>query len=132
MEKDERKTEDITQINERVETLEERVGKLEDVINDLPDSMQQKILENTKRNEVKPISSVIKRTFEEMEIASTRDDELSGIPSGFTSLDRITSGWQSSDLIIVAGSPSIGKTAFALSMARTITVDFNNAPSVLR
>jgi replicative DNA helicase len=97
-------------------------------INSLLDSAQQKIFELAERNmrsEAKPISSVIEKTIEEMEIASARGDGFSGIPSGFTSLDRITSGWQSSDLIIVAARPSMGKTAFVLSMARAIAVDFN-------
>jgi replicative DNA helicase len=97
-------------------------------INDLLDSAQQKIFEiaeRNMRNEAKPISSVIEKTIEEMEIASARGDGFSGVPSGFTSLDRITSGWQASDLVIVAARPSMGKTAFVLSMARAIAVDFN-------
>ena len=48
---------------------------------------------------------------------------LSGIPSGFYDLDKLTSGWQSSDLIIVAARPGMGKTALTLSMARNISVD---------
>ncbi|MFW5872604.1 MAG: replicative DNA helicase, partial [bacterium] len=54
-------------------------------------------------------------------------DSLSGVPSGFTKVDRITSGWQRSDLIIVAARPSMGKTAFVLSMARQMAVE-HNAP----
>jgi replicative DNA helicase len=97
-------------------------------VNDLLDSAQQKIFEiaeRNMRNEAKPISGVIEATIQEMEVSSAREDGFSGVPSGFTSLDRITSGWQSSDLIIVAARPSMGKTAFVLSMARSITVDFN-------
>ena len=48
---------------------------------------------------------------------------MSGIPSGFTKVDKITSGWQESDLIIIAARPGMGKTAFVLSMARNIAVD---------
>ena len=48
----------------------------------------------------------------------TKKDEISGVPSGFTSLDRITYGWQPTDLIILAARPSVGKTAFALNLAR--------------
>jgi replicative DNA helicase len=97
-------------------------------VNDLLDSAQQKIFEiaeRNMRNEAKPISGVIELTIQEMEVSSAREDGFSGVPSGFTSLDRITSGWQSSDLIIVAARPSMGKTAFVLSMARSIAVDFN-------
>jgi replicative DNA helicase len=96
-------------------------------VNDLLDSAQQKVFEIAERNirnETQHISSVIEKTIEEMELASAKGD-FSGVPSGFTSLDRITSGWQASDLIIVAARPSMGKTAFVLSMARSIAVDFN-------
>jgi replicative DNA helicase len=55
--------------------------------------------------------------------SSKREDSLSGIPSGFTKLDRITSGWQRSDLIIIAARPSMGKTALVLSMARNMAVN---------
>lgn len=49
---------------------------------------------------------------------------ISGIPTGFTDLDRLTGGWQRSDMIIVAARPSMGKTAFVLSMARNMAVDY--------
>ena len=47
-----------------------------------------------------------------------RQEDVTGVPSGFTTLDRITYGWQKSDLIILAARPSVGKTAFALNLAR--------------
>ncbi len=52
-----------------------------------------------------------------------RTDELSGVPSGFVSLDKITSGWEKSDLIVIASRPSMGKTAFVLSVVRNITIE---------
>ena len=52
-----------------------------------------------------------------------KNEELTGVPSGFTKLDEMTSGWQRGDLIIIAGYPGIGKTAFALSIAKNIAVD---------
>lgn len=55
--------------------------------------------------------------------AAARTDGMSGIPSGFHALDKITSGWQNSDLVILAARPAMGKTAFALSMAKNIAVD---------
>jgi replicative DNA helicase len=50
---------------------------------------------------------------------------MRGVPSGFTNVDRITAGWQKSDLVILAARPGMGKTAFVLTMARNIAVDFN-------
>ncbi len=71
------------------------------------------------------ISPVINEAIELIQIASKRKDGLSGVPSGFTNLDRLTSGWQNSDLIIVAARPAMGKTAFVLSMARNMAVNYN-------
>lgn len=57
-------------------------------------------------------------------IKSLKDKEgLSGVPSGFTAVDKETGGWQNSDLIIIAARPAMGKTAFLLSMARNIAVE---------
>ena len=63
------------------------------------------------------------RTIDE-EIAGK--EGLSGIATGFEKLDKITSGWQPSDLIIIAARPGMGKTAFVLSMARNIAIDFGH------
>ncbi len=63
------------------------------------------------------ISRVLKSTFEDMELAAARKGEVTGIPSGFAELDRLTAGFQGGDLIIIAGRPAMGKTAFALNMA---------------
>src|SRR5690606_40649477 len=51
-------------------------------------------------------------------------DGLTGVPSGFTALDRVTSGWQKSDLVIIAARPGMGKTAFIVSALRNAAVDF--------
>ncbi|WP_313597958.1 replicative DNA helicase [Epilithonimonas vandammei] len=69
-------------------------------------------------------NSLVKEAIDK--IKSLKDKEgLSGIPSGFTALDKETGGWQNSDLIIIAARPAMGKTAFILSMARNICVDHN-------
>jgi replicative DNA helicase len=81
------------------------------------------IAEGNIKREVSPINVVIKEAIEEIEKAGKREDALVGIPSGFTRLDRLTSGWQKSELIIIAARPSMGKTAFALSMARNMSID---------
>jgi replicative DNA helicase len=69
------------------------------------------------------VNTILKEAIRRIEDASKRSDNLSGVPSGFTKLDRITSGWQRSDLIIIAARPSMGKTAFVLSMARNMAVE---------
>lgn len=81
------------------------------------------IAEGNIKREVSPVNVVIKEAIREIEDAGKREDALIGIPSGFTRLDRLTSGWQKSELIIVAARPSMGKTAFALSMARNMSVE---------
>ncbi len=73
------------------------------------------------------IESVMNEAIHQIEEAKNREDGLSGVPSGFSSLDRITSGWQNSDLVIIAARPSMGKTAFVLSMARNMAVEHKKA-----
>lgn len=81
------------------------------------------IAEGNIKREVAPIHEVIKEAIREIEEAGKREDALVGIPSGFTKLDRLTSGWQKSELTIIAARPSMGKTALALSMARNMAID---------
>ncbi|MBQ9361905.1 MAG: replicative DNA helicase, partial [Bacteroidaceae bacterium] len=69
------------------------------------------------------IDPVIKEAYELLKKAAAREDGLSGLSSGFDKLDKITSGWQNSDLIIIAARPAMGKTAFVLSMAKNMAVD---------
>ncbi len=78
--------------------------------------------ENLKKDYTQ-IDPVIKDAYEMLRRASERTDGMSGIPSGFHELDKITSGWQNSDLVILAARPAMGKTAFALSMAKNMAVD---------
>lgn len=67
-----------------------------------------------------PIKDVLLETFERIEHLYAHQGELSGLPSGYPDLDRMTSGFQKSDLIIVAARPSVGKTAFALNIAQNV------------
>ncbi len=83
------------------------------------------VTEGTLRKSYDKMSSLIKGALENIEILRSKEDGLSGVPSGFTNLDRVTSGWQKSDLVICAARPGMGKTALALSMARNIAVDHN-------
>lgn len=82
-----------------------------------------KVAEGNIKKETLPIKPILKEATMLIEQASNRDDGLSGAPSGFTDLDRMTSGWQKTDLIIIAARPAMGKTAFVLSMARNMAVE---------
>jgi replicative DNA helicase len=84
-----------------------------------------KVAEGNIKRESQAISILVKQALDKIKEAGERKDNLSGIPSGFTHLDRLTSGWQQSDLVIVAARPSMGKTAFVLSMARNMGIDHN-------
>jgi replicative DNA helicase len=68
---------------------------------------------------------VIKEALDRINTAAGKKDGMSGIQTGFHSLDKYTSGWQKSDLIIIAARPAMGKTAFVLSMAKNMAIDYN-------
>jgi replicative DNA helicase len=95
-------------------------------VDDLLDQAESDLFEIAEGNikkETAKVNVLITEALHQIEEAAKRKDHLSGVPSGFTKLDRITSGWQNSDLIVIAGRPSMGKTAFVLSMARNIAVE---------
>jgi replicative DNA helicase len=71
------------------------------------------------------MSSLLSKLQKQMEELTEKEDGLTGVPTGFTELDRITSGWQPSDLIIVAARPGMGKTSFTLALAKNAACDFN-------
>lgn len=94
-------------------------------VDDLIDSAQTKVfaaIQNNVKKDVQDIGSVITKAIGDIERLQ-ESTGLSGVPSGFPSLDRITFGWQPSDLIILAARPSVGKTAFVLNVARNAAVD---------
>lgn len=70
------------------------------------------------------IDPIIDLANKQLLAAASNKGELTGVPSGFHDLDKITSGWQKSDLIIIAGRPAMGKTSFALSVAKNMAVDY--------
>jgi replicative DNA helicase len=83
------------------------------------------IAESNFKKKVQDMPSLVREAVKNIENAKDHEDQLSGIPSGFVDLDRITSGWQRSDLIIIAARPGMGKTAFVLSMARNMAVSYH-------
>ena len=83
------------------------------------------ISENNLRRSYDSMQDLVSKAIKEIQNAKNADNKLRGVPSGYTALDRITQGWQKSDLIILAARPSMGKTAFALNLARNAAVNFN-------
>ncbi len=79
---------------------------------------------NSMRRDFKHIEPVVNEALRRISEASKNKDKMSGIPSGFNELDAVTSGWQKSDLVIIAARPAMGKTAFVLSMAKNMAVDY--------
>ncbi|MCC8038263.1 MAG: replicative DNA helicase [Bacteroidales bacterium] len=106
-------------------------GKAYDPSNDVDDLLQMaegRLFEISQRNvkkDVTQIDPVIKQAIEQIQAAANRESGLSGLASGYHELDNLTSGWQNSDLIIIAARPAMGKTAFVLSMAKNMAVNYN-------
>lgn len=83
------------------------------------------IAQNNLRRDSRKMDDLLHETLKEIEALKDKKDGLTGVASGFTDLDRMTSGWQKSDLVIIAARPAMGKTAFVLSCARNAAVDFH-------
>jgi len=95
---------------------------------DLLDQTEQSLFDVSEshiRKNYKKVQNLMKEAIDELEIKKEKKDGITGVPSGFIDLDTITSGWQPSDLVIVAGRPSMGKTAFVLSLIRNASIDHN-------
>ncbi len=88
---------------------------------DLLDDSETKmfnITNNYLKKNFEDIGNVLAKTINRIDELRTKTDDISGVPSGFGTLDRVTYGWQNTDLIILAARPAVGKTAFALNLAR--------------
>ncbi len=97
-------------------------------VDDLMQEAESRLFEISQRNvkkDVTQINPVIKEALNLLSIAANRPEGLSGLQTGFNDLDKITSGWQNSDLVIIAARPAMGKTAFVLSMAKNMSVSYN-------
>lgn len=92
---------------------------------DHAESQLFQLAETNLKRDALPVGALIPKTIRSLEEMRDRPDGLTGIPTGFDELDKMTSGWQKTDLVIVAARPAMGKTAFALSMARTAAVKNN-------
>ena len=81
------------------------------------------IAQQTQRTSYTQINPVVEEAYNKIKENMGRADGLSGLPTGFEKLDKITNGWQASDLVIIAARPAMGKTAFILSMMKRMAVD---------
>lgn len=81
------------------------------------------VVKTRKGTEFRPIQDVLYKTQEDLEKLSKNKGEITGIPTGFFKLDKITSGFHENELIIIAARPGVGKTAFALNLATNIAID---------
>ena len=108
------------------ETIRDAYEESSDVL-ELLDKAEKNLFgisESNIRRKYEDMHSLVTRAIKDVESASNQQSGVTGVPSGFTELDRVTAGWQKSDLIIVAARPAMGKTAFVLSLARNAAVQF--------
>lgn len=108
------------------EILKDAYEDTTDVFN-LLDKIEQNFFEISERNIRKnyaDASTIMRATIEELEKKKNNKDGLTGVASGFTALDRITSGWQNTELTIIAARPAMGKTAFVVSAMRNAAVEW--------
>lgn len=113
------------------ETIKEAYEESMDVFSllDKAESDLFDINQNNFRRESEVMSSLVDKSLKQIESAMT-DEGMQGVPSGFIDVDRLTGGWQKTDLVVIAARPGMGKTAFVLTMARNIAVDYGQAAAV--
>ena len=119
-------------INISKEILKQALDPTVDIFN-LIDTAEQKMLDVSSRNIKKnysDLNTLLKETISTIDQKRNNKTGITGIPSGFSGLDTLTSGWQKSDLVIIAARPGMGKTAFTLSLVRNAAV-MNNTPVAL-
>ncbi|MCZ2259053.1 replicative DNA helicase [Sporosarcina sp. G11-34] len=95
----------------------------EDEVESLLSEAEKKMMEVASRKnagDFRHIKDVLVQTYDNIELLHTQKGDVTGIPTGFRDLDKITAGFQPNDLIIVAARPSVGKTAFALNIAQNV------------
>ncbi len=99
--------------------VEQSYGEVEDV-DQLVDQAEKSILDvakNRNQSEITPIDEVVKNSFAAIDAAYKSNTTITGVPTGFAEIDNLTCGFQRSELIIIAGRPSMGKTSLALNIA---------------
>ena len=113
------------------EIIENAYDESTDVF-DLLDDAEAKLFEVTQGNLKKSsedAGSLVKQALTKIQEIGNQEG-MSGLETGFTKLDALTSGWQPSDLVIIAARPGMGKTAFVISMAKNMAIDFGHGVAV--
>lgn len=119
----------IEQSSKIVQKCYEEQGDIDGII-DFAQSAVFEISDNQLKPSFSPVSELILQNINTIEERQNNDAEFSGIPTGYTQLDKLLSGLQKSDLIILAARPSMGKTAFALNIARNVAVNSHELVAV--
>jgi replicative DNA helicase len=88
------------------------------------------VSERKMRHEVMPIRSVLSDYYDHIDELSRRGDDIVGVPTGFTDLDKMTGGLQPSDLLIIAGRPGGGKTAWMLTLANNAALKYKKRVAI--
>lgn len=96
---------------------------------DMAEGSIARIMDSNDRGKITPIDIALARSAQRLAVLRQQDSSMTGVPAGYDALDRVTHGWQSTDLIILAARPAVGKTAFALNLARNAALNpFKPAP----
>jgi replicative DNA helicase len=100
---------------------------------ELLDKTEQAVFEiadSSLRKNYDSMRNLMAQAIQELQLLKDHKDGLTGVPTGFSTLDRMTSGWQKSDLVIIAARPGMGKTAFVVSAMRNAAVDFKQPVAI--
>jgi replicative DNA helicase len=102
-------------------------------VNDLIDYNENELFKVTQgrlKKDTLVVNELLKSAIDRIVSASKKSTFLTGVPSGFSNINKVTLGWQPTDLIIVAARPSMGKTAFVLSMASSMAISYKKSVAI--
>jgi len=118
---------------EKANAISQRCFKDQGDVDEIIDFAESAIFEIARKKDKQsfyPLSKIIEENIDTLEERQGNKALLTGVPTGFTRFDNLTSGLQKSDLIIIAGRPSMGKTALALNIARNVAIDANTPVAI--
>ncbi|MEY5043720.1 MAG: replicative helicase, partial [Bacteroidota bacterium] len=114
---------ELIRVSAQISTLAyEETTDVLDLLDEAESSLFEVAQGNIRRS-FESMGTLMRKVLEEIDNARNQDGGISGIPSGFSDIDKVTGGFQRSDMIVIAARPGMGKTAFVLSMARNVAVD---------